>query len=39
VVQGSSLLEVQRRGSLVSMDDLEIDYSESLDLVVVSPSG
>jgi hypothetical protein len=29
----------QVRAALANMEDLEIDYSESLDLVVVSPSG
>ncbi len=37
-VRGAKATE-QVRAALADMEDLEIDYSEPLDLVVVSPSG
>jgi len=37
-VRGAKATE-QVRAALASMEDLEIDYSEPLALVVVSPSG
>ncbi|HSZ15311.1 MAG TPA: hypothetical protein VK790_14850 [Solirubrobacteraceae bacterium] len=37
-VRGAKVTE-QVRAALADMEGLEIDYSEPLDLVVVSPSG